>query len=61
LEKIAQILEKVAKTFTKSKNAQNIFIKTQFESPKHLYQTPSKLLKTPTTNHIFPKKIRLGL
>jgi hypothetical protein len=38
------MLEKVAKTVAKSKY-NNIFIKDQFENPKHVNQTPSKLLK----------------
>jgi hypothetical protein len=33
--KIAQILNKVAKTVAKPKKGQNIVIKSQFESPKH--------------------------
>jgi hypothetical protein len=29
------------------KKCKNIFIKAQFKNPKHLHQTPSKLLKCP--------------
>jgi hypothetical protein len=42
LGKNGQIFENVAKIVAK---CQNIIIKAKFESPKHLYQTPSKLLK----------------
>ncbi len=35
--KNTQILEKVAKTV--AQNCQNIYIKAQFESPKHLHKT----------------------
>jgi hypothetical protein len=37
------------------KKCQNIFIKAQFESQKHLHQTPSKLLKYPEQT-IFSEK-----
>jgi hypothetical protein len=41
VKKFAQILEKV----DKPKKYENIFIKAQWESPKHLHENPSKLLK----------------
>jgi hypothetical protein len=38
-KKFDQILEKVAKTVAKPKIAKNIYIKGQFESPKHKHKT----------------------
>jgi len=39
------IFQKVAKTVSKLKKYQNIYIKTQFESLKHLQQTTFETLK----------------
>jgi len=44
-EKFAHFFEKIAKAVAKTRICQNIFIKAQFLSPKHLQQNPSKHLK----------------
>ncbi len=43
--KMAQFLEKVAKTVTIAKKCQNIFTKAQFEGPRHIRQTASETSK----------------
>jgi hypothetical protein len=45
-EKNHPIFQKVAQTVSKSKKGQNIYNKTQFESQKHLHQTPFETLNT---------------
>jgi len=40
------IFQKEAQTVSKSKKGQTIYNKTQFESPKHLHQTPFETLNT---------------
>ncbi len=42
---LAQFVKKEPKQFPSQKNCQNIYIKTQFESPKHLHQTTLKYHK----------------
>jgi hypothetical protein len=45
-KKIAQFFKKVAQTVSKPRpKGQNIFNKSQFESPKHLHQTTFETLK----------------
>jgi hypothetical protein len=43
--KSAQNLENVAQTVAKAKKYQKIYIKAQFESPKHVHQTTFEPLK----------------
>ncbi len=45
ISKIAQFFKKLPKKHPSLKKYQNIYIKTQFESPKHIHQTPFVFLK----------------
>ncbi len=45
LEKNCQIFRRIAYKVAKSKKGQNIYNKTQFQSPKHLPQTTFETLK----------------
>ncbi len=45
LEKNRLIFQNIAQKVAKSKKAKNIYIKAQFESPKHLQQTTFETLK----------------
>ncbi len=47
---------KSSQNSSQAKKSQNIFIKAQLESPEHLHQTPSELLKYLSKNHIGPLK-----